>query len=102
MENKTYFDGEVSEAVGISILSILISIITAGIGFPWVACMSYRWQINHTVIEGRRLKFSGRPESLFGNWIKWVLLTIITCGIYGFWVPVKLEQWKVENTSFAN
>ena len=30
MENKTYFDGEVFELVGISILSIFISIITAG------------------------------------------------------------------------
>ena len=35
MENKTYFDGEVSELVGISILSIFISIITAGLGFPF-------------------------------------------------------------------
>ena len=62
--------------------------------------MIYRWKINHTVINGRRLCFNGTALSLFGHWIKWLLLIIITLGIYSFWVFIALEKWKVKNTSF--
>ena len=64
--------------------------------------MIYGWKINHTVIEGRRLKFNGTAVGLFGNWIKWLLLIVVTFGIYGFWVHIKLEQWKVKNTTFLD
>ena len=64
--------------------------------------MVYGWRINHTVIEGRRLRFRGSAVSLFGNWIKWFLLCIITFGIYSLWVGIALEKWKVKNTTFAN
>ena len=64
--------------------------------------MIYAWKINHTVIEGRRLKFNGSAIGLFGNWIKWLLLIVVTLEIYGFWVHIKLEQWKVKNTTFLN
>jgi len=62
----------------------------------------YGWKINHTVIEGRRLKFTGTAIGLWGNWIKWLLLTMVTLGIYSFWVWIKLEDWKVKNTTFLN
>jgi len=64
--------------------------------------MFYGWKINHTVIEGKRLKFNGTAMGLFGNWIKWLLLIVVTFGIYSFWVHIKLEQWKVKNTTFLN
>ena len=54
--------------------------------------MIYGWEINHTVIEGHRMKFTGSAFGLFGNWIKWLLLTIITVGIYGFWVGIKIRD----------
>jgi uncharacterized membrane protein YjgN (DUF898 family) len=63
--------------------------------------MIYGWRINHTVIEGRRLKFTGTAIGLFGNRIKWFLLSVITIGIYSFWVFIKLEKWKVQHTIFA-
>ena len=62
----------------------------------------YRWETEHTVINGRRLKFEGTGGSLFGQWIKWMLLSIITCGIYSFWVQIKLKKWQVKHTHFAN
>ena len=49
-----------------------------GIGAPWGACMIYSYQINHTVYNGKRLKFEGTGEELFVNIFKWVLLSIIT------------------------
>lgn len=98
----SYFDGGLFQLIGWSILGMLVTFVTFGICYPWALCMVYGWRINHTVINGRRLKFSGSAVGLFGNWIKWLLLSIITFGIYGFWVGIALEKWKVKNTSFLN
>ncbi|EED2404714.1 DUF898 domain-containing protein [Listeria monocytogenes] len=96
----SFFDGGLLQYIGWTILGTLVMICTIGICYPWALCMVYGWKINHTVIEGRRLKFQGSAVGLFGHWIKWLLLTIITIGIYGFWVFIKLEDWKVKNTIF--
>ncbi len=64
--------------------------------------MVYNWETKHTVIEGKRLKFTGTAIGLFGNWIKWWILTIITFGIYGFWLNIKLKKWITKHTVFAD
>lgn len=81
-------------------LAALITIFTLGIAAPWEIVLMYRWKIEHTVIEGRRLQFHGTAIGLFGHWIKWFLLTFVTLGIYSFWLQIKLEQWKVKYTTF--
>ena len=101
-KDDSYFDGGLLQLLGWSILGGIITAITLGICYPWALCMVYGWKINHTVIEGRRLKFTGSAIGLFGNWIKWFLLCLITCGIYAFWLSIALEKWKVRNTEFAN
>lgn len=77
-----------------------MTVFTLGICYPWAVCMVYGWKngwkINHTVVDGHRMKFKGSAVGLYGNWIKWLLLTVITLGIYGFWVSIKLEDWKVK------
>jgi uncharacterized membrane protein YjgN (DUF898 family) len=98
----SFFDGGLLSYLGWLFLGSLITTVTLGICFPWAICMVYGWKINHTVIEGRRLKFNGSAVSLFGNWILWLLLIIITLGIYSFWVGISLEKWKVKNTTFAD
>ena len=95
------FDGGLASWLGTVILGFIITVCTLGICAPWAICMQYKWEINHTVVEGRRLKFTGDAASLFGHWIKWFLLTIITLGIYGFWLHIKVLQWKVRHTEFA-
>lgn len=102
IEARSYFDGGLLQYIGWKLLGWLVTIVTLGICAPWAIVMVYRWRIEHTVIEGRRLKFNGTAIGLFGNWIKWLLLTIITLGIYGFWVFIKLENWKVKHTTFQN
>ena len=98
---ESYFDGGLLSLIGWLLLGGFVTVITLGICYPWALCMVYGWKINHTVIEGRRLKFTGSGVGLFGNWIKWFLLTLITLGIYGFWVGIALEKWKVGHTFFA-
>ncbi len=96
----SYFDGKLIEYIGWRLAGWLVTVCTLGICFPWSVVMIYRWKTEHTVIEGRRLRFEGSAVSLFGHWIKWFLLSIITLGIYGFWVGIKLEQWKTKNIRY--
>lgn len=100
MEQKSYFDGGLLQLIGVIIIGALVTMLTLGICAPWAIVKVYNWEIEHTVIEGKRLKFDGTAMELFGNWIKWLLLTIITLGIYSFWVNIALKKWKVKHTSF--
>jgi uncharacterized membrane protein YjgN (DUF898 family) len=101
VKQESRFEGGLLSLIGWSILGFLVTVFTLGICYPWSLVMLYRWRIEHTVIDGRRLKFHGTAIGLFGNWIKWWLLCIITIGIYSFWLGIKLEQWRVKHTHFA-
>lgn len=98
--DNSFFDGGLLSYISWIIIGGILSIFTFGLAFPWAVCNLYRWEINHTVINGRRLYFSGTGMGLFGQWVKWWFLTIITFGIYGFWVHIKLLDWKARHTSF--
>ena len=95
---ESKFTGTYGSLLGNRIVNALISLLTIGFGIPWVICRSYRWEVDHTVIDGRRLKFDGTGGQLIGSWIKWMFLTLITCGIYGLWVPLKKRAWIVEHS----
>lgn len=98
--NQSYFDGGLLSYIVHSLLAAVITIFTLGIGTPWGIVLMYRWKIEHTIIEGRRLQFNGTAIDLFGHWIKWFLLTIVSLGIYSFWLHFKLELWKAKYTTF--
>lgn len=103
MENeKSYFDGGLLQLIGWSILGFIITVCTIGICYPWALCMKYGWEVKHTVINGKRLKFTGTAIGLFGLWIKWLLLTLITAGIYSFWVNISLKKWITRHTTFID
>ncbi len=100
--SNSTFDGTLLGYLGRVILGAIITICTFGICYPWALCLLYGWKIDHTIVDGRRLKFTGSAMGLFGHWIKWFLLCIVTLGIYSFWLFIALERWKAENTTFAN
>ena len=99
MESK--FTGRLIGLIGITILEILISALTFGLGTPWAVCIKERWLADHTIIDGRQVVFDGTGFQLFGTYIKWLLLTIITLGIYAFWLTIKMKQWVVKHTHLA-
>ena len=102
-QNKdSYFDGGVFQLLGWKILGAIVTSITLGICYPVAICWLYGWEAKHTVINGRRLKFTGSAGGLFGTWILCLLLTIITLGIYGFYVPIKIKRWREANTFFCD
>ena len=96
----SYFDGKVLEWLGYRILAFIITAVTFGIAHAWAEKLLIAYTIDHTVYNGKRLKFEGTGASLFVQKFKWIFLTIITLGIYGFWVPIKKEQWIVSNIHF--
>ena len=62
--------------------------------------MFYKWKAHHTMIDGKRLVFTGGGFSLIGLWIMWWFLTLITFGIYLFWLIPNLNKWITEHTDF--
>jgi uncharacterized membrane protein YjgN (DUF898 family) len=99
---ESEFDGGVISFIGWSILSSLIMIFTLGICAPWAVCIIAGWFINHTIINGKRLKFTGSAVNLFVHWILWWFLGIITLGIYYFWAGIAMYKWVIKNTSFED
>jgi len=98
----SFFDGNAFQLIGYRILSFLISALTLGIAYPWMLCMVQRWETKHTVIHGRRLKFTGQGHQLIGKYLLWLLLTIITLGIYSIWFGLGMKRWVVKHTVYAD
>lgn len=98
----SYFDGTGWSCFGYNLLILFVGGITCGIAMPWMLCKKYKWQKQHTVINGRRLDFNGTGASLLGHWLLWELLTAITCGIYGFFLYVALKKWEMKHTYYAD
>ena len=91
------FTGGAASYLWVGIAGALVTMLTAGICYPWAVVMTYRWKTKHTWINGQRLRFTGNAWGLFGMWIKWLLLCFITIGIYGFWVYPRLQKWIIEH-----
>jgi len=105
-DGRSYFDGTLLQLIGWSLLAFLVTMLTLGIAFPWACCWFLRWRTNHTVVEGKRLKFNGTGLGLIGNYILWWLLGLIlgplTLGIYWFWVyGIAVNKWVSKNTTFT-
>ncbi|MEG1647065.1 MAG: DUF898 family protein, partial [Clostridia bacterium] len=92
------FSGGALGLFGVNLITLLCSVITLGIAYPWLVCYKYRWITKHTIISDRQLVFDGRGAQLIGSWIKWIFLIIITLGIYSFWLSIKLLQWTSKHT----
>lgn len=91
--NGSDWDGGVLDTIVNSIIASLIVTFTCGIATPWAVCYTMKFVIEHTLIDGRRLQFTGTGGDLFAQWVKWWLLTLVTCGIYSFWVTPRLYKW---------
>ena len=98
----SYFDGSLIELIGYHLLSMIITAFTLGIGRPWGECLVMGYKINHTVYNGKRLKFEGKGANYFVQKFKWIFFTIITLGIYAFWIPINKIKWQVKNTHFED
>ena len=102
VRTDSYFDGKITEYIGYKLLAFLITIVTLTIAKPWADKLILEYKINHTVYNGKRLRFEGKGAALFVQRFKWVLLSIVTLGIYTLWIPIKMEKWTVSNIHFED
>ena len=98
LENASYFDGGLLQLIGWKVLGNILTVMSFGIAYPWAVCFIKKWEAKHTVINSRRLIFTGTGGGLFVKYIIWWLLSIVTLGIYLFFLPIKMEKWIASHT----
>lgn len=98
LEKASYFDGGLLQLIGWKILGNILTVVSFGIAYPWAVCFIKKWEAKHTVINSRRLIFTGTGGGLFVKYIIWWLLSIVTLGIYLFFLPIKMEKWIASHT----
>lgn len=96
-DEKSYFSGTWIGFVGVNLLCAFLSVISLGFAWPALWCFRMRWVYSNTVVNGYRLKFTGKGGQLFGKYIVWFLLTLVTFSIYGLFVPVKYKKWEISH-----
>lgn len=94
------FDAGLLSLIGIRLLTFFLTLITIGLALPWSITIYQSWVTKHTIIDGRRLTFTGSGLGLFGAWVKIWLLTVITAGIYSFWAGLAIKKWVISHTHF--
>lgn len=94
------FDGGAATFAGIWFLCVAVTVCTLGLGLPFAVALKERWRARHTLIEGRRLVFTGSAFRLLLRWVLWEVLIVVTLGAYSFWVVPRMTRWRVENLVF--
>ena len=104
VENKlsTFTGGAFMNAV-IDWTSALVSILTLGICYPFMACWKLKWKASHTFIDGRQQAFDGNGGQFMGRYMLLLFLSVITLGIYYILcAKVAIEKWRTLHTHFAD
>lgn len=96
----SYFDGKFTHFLGYKYLSSFLKM--SGIGAAWGEEAWGHYKYNHSIYDGKRVKFEGKGLDLFPEMFKWTLFSILTFGIYLFWVPVRKEQWLVSHLHYED
>lgn len=96
----SYFDGSGTDLFIKRLLLALISLVTCGIGAPFMLANIEKWSKEHTVIEGRRLTFNGTGGQLFVKTLIWMLLSTVTCGIYALFIQTEYCKWVLKHTAY--
>ncbi len=91
------FEGRLIAFIGINLLTTFVSVITLGFAYPAMYCFKKRWIYANTIINGYRLKFTGKGSQLFGKYMLWTFLGIITFGVFTLWWPIKYQQWETNH-----
>lgn len=100
---KSVFTGGAFANYFISLGTALLSVITLGIAYPFMACLKLKWMKQHTFINGRQMTFDGNGLQFFGRYMLMWLLSIITFGIYyALFMKVAVEKWQTSHTHFID
>ncbi|HDZ91500.1 MAG: DUF898 family protein [Deltaproteobacteria bacterium] len=93
------FSGSGRDYLSLFIIHLfLLSTLTLGIYSPWAWVRLFKLKASHTLINGKRVAFTGTGSSFFVICLTNLLLIIVTLGIYSPWAVCRISQWKTRNT----
>lgn len=78
--------------------TVLLTLITGGLFFPWAYAAQQRWIAANTYLNGQPLQFVGTGIGFFFQWLLILALSFITVGLYAPWGYCRLKRWEVDNT----
>ena len=64
---ESFFDGKTIQLIGINILCFILKLISFGLLSAFTECIKLRWINKHTVINRKKLVFTGKGLSLSGK-----------------------------------
>lgn len=74
----------------------IVTALTLGLAYPWMAVELWRYQINHTRIGQTAATFKGSGRDLLGPWL--LLIGPITIWLFAFLIALYLSDESVEVT----
>jgi len=83
---------------GRTLLALLVTVVTLGIGYPFMLVYVTKWMAHNTLIAGERLEFRGRGSALLGWLVLLPFFAVFTLGIGTLWVPYLVTRWFLHNT----
>ena len=92
------FDGNSVEYFGYGLIQGLLLLVTCGLAAPWTVTMITKWQMQHTVIAGNRMRYDGSASELLPQYLLVLMLSAVTCGIYSAWGTVRLNKYTYSHT----
>lgn len=100
-EKKSERKGSIVSIFFIALAKHFLSIISIGILNTAYEIRVYKYDIEHTIIDGRKLRFDGKTKDVFRIRTKRLFFGILTLGIYLLFNRFKFKRWLCENTHFA-
>jgi len=102
MNSKQFeFQGTAGEYFVVVIISSLMQIVPV-FGFALSMNYTYSWLADHTLIQGKKVKYSATFWETFKFMFVNILLVLITFGIYVFWFVPKMYRYIAEHVSFVD
>lgn len=95
------FDASTAACVRTTAAAALVTVASLGLAFPFALVFHRRWRADHSIINGRRLEFTGSARELFAVWWPAYILIVLTLGLYGFVVYPRILRWTWEHTTFG-
>lgn len=85
-----------------SILGTILSILTLGIYYPFMACKLEKIRWNKTQYGTSPFTYFAEGGDYAKLWFKGVILTLLTAGLYYPWFAISMHKYKIDSLEFGN
>ena len=104
IREESRFVGSAWSIIGYAMLFVLCfagAIFTFGFSLAWWYKSKTGWKISNTIIEGKKLAFSGTSAQIWGTIVSSAIFIVLTLGIYSCYAEKRLSIWEAKHTSFS-